>query len=148
MLDKRTSQTNMFDSDQQYLHFVGEDTFYGYLGRHRHELFRDEDFSDLYCLDNGRTSVPPIILACALILQWYDNVSDEEAAARATFDGRWKVALGVDLMQAPFAKSVLCEFRNKPIIHKEARKLFELSLSQWSIRTYPRCDAGSCRVGT
>jgi hypothetical protein len=129
MLGKRTSQTDLFESDQQYLHFVGEDTFYGYLARHRHELFGDEDFSELYCLDNGRTSVPPSILACALILQWYDNVSDEEAAARATFDVRWKVALGVELMRAPFAKSVLCEFRNKLIIHKEARKLFEMSLS-------------------
>jgi hypothetical protein len=128
MLGKRTPQTDIFDSDQQYLHFVGEDTFYGYLAQHRHELFRDEDFASLYCLDNGRTSVPPSILACALVLQWYDNVSDEEASASATFDVRWKVALGVDLMSAPFAKSVLCEFRNKLIIHREARKLFEMSL--------------------
>lgn len=136
MLGKRTPQANFFDSDQQYLHFVGGDTFYGYLAHHRHELFRDEDFASLYCLDNGRTSVPPSILACALILQWYDNVSDEEAAERAKFDVRWKVALGVDLLKAPFAKSVLCEFRNKLIIHKEARKLFEMSLRHARARGY------------
>jgi hypothetical protein len=118
----------MFDSDQLYLNFVGEGTFYGYLAQHRHALLRDEDFASLYCPDNGRTSVPPSILACALVLQWYDNVSDEEATARAKFDVRWKVALGVDLLQAPFAKSVLCEFRNKLIIHKGVRTLFEMSL--------------------
>ena len=128
MLGKRNTQTDVFDSDQQYLRFVGEDSFYGYLAGHRHELFRDEDFASLYCPDNGRTSVPPSILACALILQWYDNVSDEEATARAKFDVRWKVALGVDLMEAPFAKSVLCEFRNKLIIHKGVRTFFEMSL--------------------
>lgn len=136
MLGKRSAQTSVFDSDQQYLQFVGQDSFYGYLAAHRHELFRDEDFKNLYCLGNGRTSIPPSILACALVLQWYNNVSDEEATARATYDVRWKVALGVDLMEAPFAKSVLCEFRNKLIIHKESRKLFEQSLQHARARGF------------
>jgi len=54
-------------------------------------LFRDEDFAALYCLDNGRTSVPPSLLAIALLVQTHDRVSDEEAKARADFDLRWKV---------------------------------------------------------
>jgi hypothetical protein len=44
--------------DHPYLDHVGWDSFYGFLALHRGELFRDEDFADLYCSDNGRPSVP------------------------------------------------------------------------------------------
>ena len=44
-----------------------------------------------YCAaDNGRDSVPPSLLATALLLQSHDKVSDAEAKARADFDIRWK----------------------------------------------------------
>ena len=43
-----------------------------------------------YCPDNGRDSVPPSLLATALLLQSHDKVSDAEAKARADFDIRWK----------------------------------------------------------
>ena len=34
--------------------------------------------------------MPPSLLATALLLQTYDQVSDAEAKARADFDIRWK----------------------------------------------------------
>ena len=40
-----------------YLDYVGKDTCYGLLASWRGQLFRDADFAELYCLDNGRTSV-------------------------------------------------------------------------------------------
>ena len=128
MLGKRQSQANLFECDQVYRKLVGEESFYVYLAEHRHELFHDEDFADLYCRDNGRTSVPPSLLAVALLLQWYDDASDEEAARRARLDLSWKVALGIELMDTPFVKSVLCEFRNKLIVHKRQKQFFDASL--------------------
>ena len=80
-----------------YRDFVGQRTFYGYLASQRYELFRDADFAKLYCQDNGRPSVPPSLLATALVLQTYDGVSDEEAKQRADYDLRWKVALGIEV---------------------------------------------------
>ena len=56
----------------------------------RGQLFSDDDFAEIYCPDNGRDSVPPSLLATALLLQTYDQVSDAEAKARADFDIRWK----------------------------------------------------------
>jgi len=50
-------------------------------------------------MDNGRPSTAPGISAVALLLQWYDNVSDEEAARRAKLDLGWKVALGLELKE-------------------------------------------------
>ena len=39
----------------------------------------------------------------------YDKVSDLEAKQRADFDIRWKVALGIEVEDRPFAKSTNCE---------------------------------------
>ena len=67
--------------DHLYLDYVGKGSFYGFLASMRGQLFRDEDFADLYCPDNGRDSVPPSLVATALLLQAYDKVSDMPSAA-------------------------------------------------------------------
>jgi transposase len=114
--------------EHAYLDHVGRHSFYGFLASHRTELFHDEDFADLYCSDNGRPSVPPSLLATALLLQAYEGVSDEEAKGRADFDLRWKVALGVGLQERPFAKSTLQLFRARLILHEQVRTVFGQSL--------------------
>ena len=121
-------QSNPDDGDHPYLNHVGRNSFHGYLALHREELFRDEDFADLYCPDNGRPSVPPSLLATALLLQAYEGISDEEAKARADFDLRWKVALGIGLEERPFAKSTLQLFRARLIIHERVQTVFQKSL--------------------
>jgi len=77
MLGKRGPQRGLFEADSLYSDFVGRDTFYGWLASQRGTLFRDEDFAPLYTLTNGRPSVPPSLLATALVLQTYDGVSDD-----------------------------------------------------------------------
>ena len=128
MLGERTEQRGLWEADRMYLDYVGKDTFYGLLAQLRGRLFRDADFAELYCLDNGRTSVPPSLLATALLLQTYDKVSDAEAKARADFDIRWKVALGIEIEDRPFAKSTLQVFRAQLILHDQVRAVFERSL--------------------
>jgi transposase len=90
MLGKRSVRYGREETDHPYLDHVGRDTFNRFLAAQRDRLFRDEDFAALYCPDNGRASVPPSLLAIALLLQTYEGVSDEEAKARADFDLRWK----------------------------------------------------------
>src|SRR3954466_5124176 len=128
MLGKRLAQWGLFEADTLYGEFVGKRTFYGYLASQRRELFRDEDFAQLYCPNNGRPSVPPSLLATALVLQAYDGVSDDEATRRAAFDLQWKVTLSVELDVRPFAKSTLQEFRAQLIVHDQTRAIFERSL--------------------
>ena len=129
MLGTRSEQLGLFEADQLYLDHVGRDSFYGFLATHRQTLFRDEDFGMLYCRDNGRPSVPPSLLATALLLQTHDKASDQEAKERADFDVRWKVALGIDLESRPFAKSSLQLFRAQLIIHEQANAIFRKSLA-------------------
>jgi len=121
-------QRNLYTCDNQYLEFVGEDTFYGFLARQGSELFRDDDFVSLYTQNNGRMSVPPSILAKALLLQSHDRVSDEEAADRARFDIRWKVALGIGVDDAPFVKSTLQAFHGRLVLHKAEQAIFQRSI--------------------
>ncbi len=121
-------QSDPDGGDHAHLDHVGRDSFYGFLALHREELFCDEDFAGLYCPDNGRPSVPPNLLAMALVLQAHDGVSDEEAKARADFDLRWKVALGIGLEERPFAKSTLQLFRARLILHERMQTVFRGSL--------------------
>jgi len=128
MLGRRGPQRGLFEADTMYGDYVGADSFYGFLAQHRRELFRDEDFAAMYCANNGRPSLPPSLLATALVLQTYDKVSDEEARRRAAYDLQWKVALGVELTEQPFGKSTLCEFRAQLVVHQEQQAIFRKSL--------------------
>ena len=128
MLGQRSPQRGFFDADHLYLDRVGPQSFYGFLAQHRGELFRDADFAAFYAAQRGRPSVPPSLLATALLLQTHDGVSDEEARDRAAFDLRWKAALGVAVEEQPFAKSTLQEFRAQLVLPEEQRKLFQASV--------------------
>ena len=128
MLGKRGAQRGLFEADNQYLEAVGKESFYAFLAGLRGVLFRDEEFAHLYVQNNGRPSVPPSLLATALLLQAHDRVSDEEAKERADFDVRWKVALGITVEAHPFAKSTLQLFRAQLVVHDAARMVFRKSL--------------------
>ena len=128
MLGERSEQRGLWEADRLYLEHMGKDTFYGLLASLRGQLFPDSDFAEFYCADNGRDSVPPSLLATALLLQTHDKVSDAEAKARADFDIRWKVALGFEIEDRPFAQSTLQVFRAQLILHDKVRAVFESSL--------------------
>lgn len=128
MLGRRSPQASIFDGDQIYLDHVGRNTFYAFLARERHRLFRDEDFAGLYHERWGRPSVPPSTLCVALVLQTYVGCSDQDASERAAYDQRWKVALGAGEMERPFAKSTLQMFRAQLLVHGKEKELFEGSL--------------------
>ncbi len=131
-----------------YLDLVGKDTFYGLLASLRGQLFRDADFAELYCLDNGRVSVPPSLLATALLLQTHDKVSDAEAKARDDFDIRWKVALGIEIENRPFAKSTLQVFRAQLILHDKVREVFEQSLRLCTVTRNSNDGPGAGAIST
>ena len=86
---------------------MGKNTFYGFLASQRGQFFRDDEFAELYCPDNGWGSAPPSLLATTLLLRNHDRVSDDEVKTKADFDIRWKLALGVVVDEKPFTKSTL-----------------------------------------
>lgn len=123
MLGRRDPQRSFFDS-QSLPHRVPADSFYGRMGAVSDVLFRDEDLAMMYCLDNGRPSIPPSLLSGVTLLQCHDNVSDGEAVERTMFDQRWKVALNLPLDFAGFDPSTLSNFRSRLVEHGQERYAF------------------------
>ena len=128
MLGKRKQQHSFFDAIG-LPHRVSPDSFYGRMGRLTGKLLRDDDLKDMYSADNGRPSLPPSMMAGALILQFYDDVSDGEAVERIRYDLRWKVALNLALDYDGFDASSLSVFRTRLIKHKQERYAFDRLLA-------------------
>ena len=80
MLGKRSDQKGLWEADRLYLDYVGKDTFYVLLASLRGQLFSDDDFAEIYCPDNGRDSVPPSLLATALLLQTFADAGRQLVA--------------------------------------------------------------------
>ena len=124
MLGKRDPQTNDFDAIG-LPHRVDPDSFYGRMGQIIGRLFPDKDLQDMYCLNNGRPSLPPSIMCGVLLLQFYDDVSDVEAAERVLYDLRWKVALNLPLDYEGFDRSSLSVYRKRLIHNRKERYAFD-----------------------
>lgn len=136
MLGRRSGQRGLFEGDHLWIDHVGRYSFYGVIAAHREDLFDDEDFAEMYDSGQGRPSVPPSLLATALLLQLYDRISDEEARQRASFDARWKVALGLAMEEKPFSASTLRRFRDRLLTHPRMRDGFSRGIDFLRRRGY------------
>lgn len=124
MLGRRSSQRGLFDVIG-LPHTVDPNGFYGRMGAVNSVLFKDEDLAGMYTLDNGRPSLPPSMMCGVVLLQFYDDVSDGEAAQRVKFDLRWKVALALPLDYPGFDPSSLSVFRRRLLEHGKERYAFD-----------------------
>lgn len=131
MLGQRDPQRRLFNASTQLgPHAVKRMGLYARLSTEGPRIFRDKDFADAYCRDNGRPSVPPSLLALARLLQHYEGISDAEVVERCRYDLRWKVALDLDPLsvEAPFAKSTFQAFRARLTLHEKEGLVFEKSV--------------------
>lgn len=94
-------------------HLVPAGTVYAFLAEHRHRLFPDDLFADLFGSGRGRPSVPAEVIATVLVLQSLEGLSDRDAVQALRTDIRWKVAGGLTLDDEGFHPTVLTLWRNK-----------------------------------
>jgi transposase len=95
------------------------------MGRFWSQISKDEDLAEMYADNQGAPSIPPSIISGALILQYFDDVSDREAAERVRFDLRWKLALGLALDDQGFHYSSFSRFRSRLAEHGLERYAFD-----------------------
>ena len=107
MLGKEDKQSSFFDTGFVCAHLIDKNSFYAKMHDCADKIITDEDFADMYCLNNGRTSVPPARLAKVLILQNYEGLSDREALEMLRFNIKWKYALDVPIDYEGFDRSLL-----------------------------------------
>ena len=107
---------------------IAEGSIYGLLHRDGHRLFPDAEFADLF-QKVGRDSVPPQIVAVAMVLQRLEGLSDREAVERFTFDLRWKYAAGgLDYDYPGFVHTVLVGMRARLRESEKPNRIFEAVL--------------------
>ncbi len=125
MLGRRNSQRSSFEIPFWAEGLIPKDSFHSRMGRFWSEISRDDDLAEMYAENQGAPSVPPSIMSAALILQYFDDVSDREAADRVRFDMRWKLALGLSLDDVGVHYSSLSRFRSRLAEHGMERYAFD-----------------------
>jgi IS5 family transposase len=86
---------------------------FAFLAEHREALFPAGMFADMYPSPNGRPSLPPQVLAAAVVLQALHGLSDFETVQELRCDLRWKAACGLGLLDGAFDPSLLTYFRRR-----------------------------------
>jgi Transposase DDE domain/Transposase domain (DUF772) len=104
---------------------LAPNSIYAVLHRECRALFPDEMFTDLFAED-GRRSVPPMIVAVVMVLQRLEGLSDREAVERFAFDVRWKYAAGgLDFDHPGFVHTVLVDMRARLAASARPDRIFE-----------------------
>lgn len=103
---------------------------FGFLRRHRHELFDDGFQTELETMYRdtgaGHTPRPPALMCMVLLLQAYVRASDAEAVEASVMDARWKLVLDcLDCEEPVFSQGALQQFRERLITHDMDKRLLE-----------------------
>src|SRR5579863_2219299 len=129
MLGRAKRQRSLFEAGHRQGHLLPVGSFYRFLNERGDEVAMDEDYTSCYCLENGRPSHPPSFMVKLMLLQSHDDVSEREAIDRATFDLRWKIALGLAAEEpCPASRSALPLFRVRLILHEKEAQPFLRSI--------------------
>ena len=107
------SDRELLDAAAFVSHLVPEGSVYAFLAEHRHRLFPDDMFADLFKSSRGRPSQPADLVATVLVLQSLEGLSDRDALQSLATDLRWKVAAGLAITDPGFHPTVLTLWRNK-----------------------------------
>lgn len=91
-------------------------------------IYTDEQFAALFPKE-GQPAEAPWRLALVTVLQFVENLSDQQAADAVRGRIDWKYLLSLDLTDAGFDASVLCEFRSRVVEHHAEQLLLETMLT-------------------
>ncbi len=125
MQGNSVSNLELLDAGVLVGHLVPEGSVYGFLAEHRHRLFPDAMFADLFASQRGRPSVPGDVIATVMVLQSLEGLSDRDAVDAFRTDLKWKVATGVALTDEGFHPTVLTLWRNRLRVSDAPERIFD-----------------------
>ena len=96
-------------------------------------LFSEEQFADLFPA-KGQPAEWPAVLAVVLVLQYWEGLSDRQAAEAVRSRIDWKYVLGLELTDPRFDFSILSEFRDRLIMGKAEARLLDRVLEAFKAR--------------
>jgi len=113
MLRKQGYQTKFLYSDEIYMRLIDKNSLLESINKEFDFSFINEEVKDVYCEDNGRPSIPPVILYKATLIQRMKGLSDEEMERVAKYDIEIKHFLGIPIEDTSFDYSTLSVFRKR-----------------------------------
>jgi hypothetical protein len=129
-LSRHDPQMSFFD-----VSFLAENLF---DGQDTYSLFRREvlpalearrkELGAMYCADNGRPALDPVLVAAVTLLQFMEKAPDRQALERVRFHLGWKHALGLAVDYAGFHPTSLVYFRQRLLEHQQTRGVFDAIL--------------------
>lgn len=87
-----------------------------------------EELCAMYCPDNGRPPIDPVLVAGVTLLQFMEKAPDRQALERVRFHLGWKHALGLAVDYAGFHATTLVYFRQRLLEHQNRRCVFDAIL--------------------
>ncbi|MFH1510285.1 MAG: transposase [Candidatus Woesearchaeota archaeon] len=129
MLRKQGYQTKFLYSDEIYSRLLDRNSLLERIDREFDFSFINEEVKETYCEDNGRPSIPPVILYKATLIQRLKGFSDEEMERVAKYDIEIKHFLGIPIEDVSFDYSTLSVFRKRLGV-KRFEGIFQKMLEQ------------------
>ena len=118
-LPELRAQRTFFDSDQVLGRLVatapaGAERFVFFAANIWPELVRLRPMlQKMYCVENGRPAEEPVRMTGVTILQFMERLPDRQAAEACTWDGRWKLALHMEVDEPGFHPTTLVKYRER-----------------------------------
>ena len=119
------SNPELLDAAALCRQLVPDGSVEAFLADHRHELFPDEMFEDLFPSGRGRPSIPADVVASVMVLQALEGLSDRDAARALRDRISWKVACGLALDDEGFDFSVLTYWRTRLRTSEHPERIFD-----------------------
>ena len=125
MQGKSDPNRELLDAAALCRQLVPKGSVEAFLADHRHQLFPDEMFADLFPSGRGRPSIPADVIATVMVLQALEGLSDREAARAVRDRISWKVACGLGLDDDGFDYSVLTYWRTRLGQSERPERIFD-----------------------
>lgn len=125
MQGRSDDQRELLDAESVAGHLLKSDSVFAFLAAHRHELFPEEMFADLFPSRRGRPSVPAEVMASVITLQALHGLSDNETVDAVTFDLRWKAACGLPITAGAFHSTTLTYWRRRLAASERPNRIFD-----------------------
>ena len=125
MQGRSESNPELLDAAALCRQLVPDGSVEAFLADHRHDLFPDELFEDLFPSGRGRPSIPADVVASVMVLQALEGLSDRDAARALRDRISWKVACGVALDDEGFDFSVLTYWRTRLRKSERPERIFD-----------------------
>lgn len=127
---KQDSQASFFDTTFLVQSLFDEQNPYAIFRRAIYPALQEmrDELCQLYCLDNGRPGIEPVLLAGVTLLQFIEKVPDRQAVELLRLNLGWKHALNLRIDDRGFHPTSLVTFRDRLMGSADGRLLFDIIL--------------------